>query len=263
MALLGAIAGLVGCENNSSDKDVYDFGDNDPNLVVALGDSITHGLGVSGGESYPAQLSGMTGRPVVNSGQDGEWSAGGRSRVGGVLRRYQPGYLLVMYGANDIIGREGSSVIVENLRAIVQAAKANQTIPIVATVTPGFPYHDFIEPRVESLNPLIVQMAKEEGVPVVDTFTAVNDVNYFQSDGLHPNAAGYGQIAAVFSEALADGPEPLVVETPAAPAETPAAPTTPTTPTPTVAEQSSTPASTGDNANNQSLSQLLDSLGGN
>jgi lysophospholipase L1-like esterase len=249
MALLGGMAGLVGCEGDSSDdKDVFDFGDNDPDRVVALGDSITRGYGVNGGDSYPSQLSGMTGRPVVNTGQDGERSSGGRSRVNSVLQRYQPGYLLVMYGANDLIGQESSGDIVANLRAIVQAAKANKTIPILATVTPAFPWHDFIEPRVESLNPMIVQMAKEEGVAVVDTFKATNDANYFQDDGLHPNASGCSQIAAVFSEALADGPEPLVQAPPAPPAST---------------GDMGTPATTNTaTSSSQTLATLLDRLGG-
>ena len=64
-----------------------------------------------------------------------------------------------MRAVNDHGSRDASRVIAPLWQALahspqnVQAAKANQTIPIVGTVTPGFPYHDFIEPRVESLNP--------------------------------------------------------------------------------------------------------------
>ncbi|MCE9616344.1 MAG: hypothetical protein K8T26_18895 [Lentisphaerae bacterium] len=194
----------IGCEpsGGGGGGSSNDFGDNDPNLVVAFGDSITEGQGLSGGETYPSQLAAQTGRPVINSGNGGEKSSGGLERVGGVLARYKPGYLLVLYGANDLIFDRDLQDIVANLRGIVQAAKANHTVPIIATLTPTFPYHDFISGGVVALNPLIKQMASEEGVAVADLYGPLNDVSLFQSDGLHPTAAGAGKIASVFAGKL-------------------------------------------------------------
>ncbi|MDA0577262.1 MAG: GDSL-type esterase/lipase family protein [Verrucomicrobia bacterium] len=203
VALIASVSLFLGCEDDSGGDDSgTDFGDNDRNVIVALGDSITRGYGLSGGESYPAQLAGMEGRPVINSGLDGEHSWGGRGRVNGVLSRHKPGYLLVLYGSNDAIAGESPQSTVENLRGIVQAAKANKTIPILATVPTAYDSHAFMAPRVAALNPLIKSMASEEGVRVADVNGAVKDRSLFLGDGLHPNAAGAGRLASAFGGKL-------------------------------------------------------------
>jgi hypothetical protein len=51
LGMVASLLGLVGCEE---DDDPHDFGDNDPQLIVALGDSLTYGSGQSRAESYPA-----------------------------------------------------------------------------------------------------------------------------------------------------------------------------------------------------------------
>ncbi len=203
LLLIGLLLGNAACEEDGgSDNSGHDFGVNNPDLVVALGDSITHGYGLAGSESYPAQLGAQTGRPVINSGADGERSSGGLGRVNSVLNQHKPGFLLILYGSNDLIFGADLNGIVGNLRGIIQAAKANQTIPIIATVPPAFPYHDFIAQGVVDLNPLIQAMAAEEGVAVANVFNALNNPALFQSDGLHPTAEGAGKIASAFAGKL-------------------------------------------------------------
>ncbi len=204
VACLGMIAAVAvtqtGCEDSGGSS--HDFGNNDPELVVALGDSITYGYQLPSSQSYPAQLAAMTGRPVINSGINGERSEGGLSRVNGILRSRQPGYLLILYGANDINKGVGTERIVENLRGIVQAAKANQTIPVIGTVTPTFPWHDYMNGAIEALNPRIRQMASEEGARLANSYDALNDQSYYQSDGLHHNADGARRLAEAFKSRL-------------------------------------------------------------
>lgn len=199
LGLVASLVGLVGCED---DSDSHDFGDNDPQLVVALGDSLTYGVGQSSSESYPAQLAAMTGRPVVNSGVSGETSAGGLSRVNGVLQSRKPGYLLILYGANDIIQGVGPNTTVERLRGIIQAAKANKTIAIIGTVTPAFSWHDYMMPSIENINPLITSMANQEGARVANTYGALNDETLYQSDGLHHTPEGAKRLANAFRARL-------------------------------------------------------------
>lgn len=208
MACLGMVAAVaisqIGCEDDGGDSGdgSHDFGENDPALIVALGDSLTYGYGQSASETYPAQLSAMTGRPVVNSGVTGETSAGGLSRVNGVLRSRKPGYLLIMYGANDIIQGVELESTVERLRGIIQAAKANQTIPIIGTVTPTFTKHDHMIPGIEAINPMIKEMARQERTRVANTYGAVNDIVYYLDDGLHHTAEGAGRLASAFADRL-------------------------------------------------------------
>lgn len=200
---MAAIAVAVGCEKGGSpDYSGHDFGDNDKNLIVALGDSITYGEGLSSGESYPSQLGALTGRPVINTGSPGEQTGGGLGRVNSVLDRYKPGFLLILYGSNDLIRDQDIGNAVANLRGIIRAAHANKTVAIIGTVPPAFPYHDFIEGGVEEINPLIQAMAAEEGAPVANVFGALNNETLFQSDGLHPTAEGATKLAAAFADKL-------------------------------------------------------------
>jgi lysophospholipase L1-like esterase len=119
-----------------------------------------------------------------------------------VLQSRKPGYLLILYGANDIIKGVGPSTTVERLRGIIQAAKANQTIPIIGTVTPAFPWHDYMTPSIEHINPLITSMARAEGARVANTYGALNDETLYQSDGLHHTPEGATALATAFRARL-------------------------------------------------------------
>lgn len=193
-------AAMVGCEDDDND---HDFGSNDPNVYVAMGDSITSGLGYSSVEPYPAKLSAMLGKTVINKGHGGDLSSDGRTDVNSILATYKPGYLLILYGANDIIYGYGADHIIANLRAIIQAAKTNKTIPVIATLTPAFGSHAYMAGGINDLNAGIREMAAEEGVSVADMDSAFGgNSNYMLSDGLHPNDKGAELIATTFSNVL-------------------------------------------------------------
>jgi lysophospholipase L1-like esterase len=198
--LLAAVG--AGCDNGGGGGISRDFGDNDPDVYVCLGDSITHGYGQPAGESYPAQLGGILGKTVYNLGTDGERSDSGADRVSGVLARYKPGYLFVLYGANDVIHFASDDSIVANLRSIVQQAKANKTVPVVGTLTPMTRGHAFFGDYVATLNPKIEEMALQEGVEVANLFGAFgSDEALLQDDGLHLTAEGARIVATTFAAA--------------------------------------------------------------
>lgn len=200
MLILFLAAVMAGCDD---DNGHHDFGDNNPDLYVAMGDSITSGLGYSSEEPYPARLSSALGKTVINNGHGGDTSSDGAGDVNSVLSTHNPGYLLILYGANDIICGYGTDHIIANLREIIQAAKANQTIPVIATLTPAFGSHAYMAGAINDLNSQIRQMAAEEGVSVADLNSAFGENSaYMLSDGLHPNDEGAELIASTFSNAL-------------------------------------------------------------
>lgn len=198
--VVSAVMLLAGCDGGDSGSS-HDFGDNDENVVVCLGDSITEGYGVDAGSSYPNQLAGLTGKTVHNLGVGGSLSSEGVSRVSSALAKYKPGYLCVLYGANDLIrGAATQETIVNNLRTIVQRAKDNKTVAVVATLTPAYDSHSFIQDSVEAIRPKIKTMAGEEDVSCAELFDAFgSDTSLMQSDGLHPNATGLGVVASTFA----------------------------------------------------------------
>src|SRR5688500_4095203 len=74
-------------------------------VIVALGDSLTAGLGVDPEQSYPARLQRMLDARgyryrVVNAGVSGDTSAQGLNRLV-VVREQRPQIVIVALGAND------------------------------------------------------------------------------------------------------------------------------------------------------------------
>ncbi|MBI3987744.1 MAG: VCBS repeat-containing protein [Lentisphaerae bacterium] len=181
-----------------------DFGDNDPNLYVALGDSITEGYGLSSyGDIFVSRLAALLGKSVANEGVGGEQSEGGLDRVSGVLSWYKPGYMIVLYGANDVFRSDNTAGIVANLRGIIDAAKNNNTVPLICTLTPVSGSHGFMTDGVLALNREIRILAQTENVTLVDFEAALGwNTSYLSSDGLHPNSAGHQVMANTLYDLL-------------------------------------------------------------
>ena len=199
------MGGLVGCESDGdgggSLGDGHDFGENSRDVYTAVGDSITRGYGAS--VPYPAVLSSMLGKRVVNRGVNGATTGEGLSSVGSALSNDKPGFLLILFGANDVIRSNDPAMVIEQLRGIIQAAKNNKTIPVLATLTPQVTGHAAFAGGVISLNARIRTLAAEEGVELVDLESAFTGHNeYLQSDGLHPNNTGLSVMAAEFFDVV-------------------------------------------------------------
>ena len=187
---------LSGCEDDGGSS--FDFGDNDPAVWVAMGDSITQGLS-DNAPSYPSRLGTMTGKTVHNLGNGGEHAYEGASRIRGVLSGYKPGRILLLYGINDIFHKQSTDAIRDDLRFMVQTAKANKTQVRVATLIPC-PGHDGkFQGKVDRLNGKIRQMAAEEDVKVIDLAAKFGTGDgLMRRDGVHPNSDGNNLIARAF-----------------------------------------------------------------
>ena len=200
LALALAAPVWTGCEDGG-DGSSADVGSNDINVAVALGDSITQG-------GYPSILAGITGKTVVDAGVGGTQASSGAGRIGGLLARHHPGFVLILYGANDIINDVARETTVANLRAMIQAAKGNMTIPVIATLTPMSGSHGIFEPNVEALNEQIRSLASSDGARLANLAGAFGDPGLIGPDGLHPTSAGNNVIASVFAGKIGNRVEP-------------------------------------------------------
>ena len=205
LSVLLFVAFTFGCEDSDSGSYPFashDFGDNDPDRYVSLGDSITSGAPGSTVVQYPAKLSAILGKRVINAGIGGEQSSGGAARVRSVLNAHKPGFLLILYGANDVHDYDADFTI-NNLTTMIVAAKSNGTIPVLATITPAFEHYGFISADAPELNSRIKQLAEEHGLVVADLAAAFGQKQeLFLSDNLHPNEAGTDLIATTFADVL-------------------------------------------------------------
>ncbi len=197
----------VGCGDGGGgddDSSSSDIGDNNPDMYVAIGDSITEGVGEPDqGAPYPARLSAILGKSVANEGVGGQTAGSGLARMASVLSSYKPGHILILFGANDAILGVDPESTASSLRAMVQMAKNNKTIPLLATTPQMTKTHEAFNSAVLRLNPLIRNVASSEGVTLVDLeaeFGTSADMTIF--DGLHPSDLGNQTIAFAFSEKL-------------------------------------------------------------
>ena len=197
------IASFASCETGGGGGgSSFDFGDNDPNVVVAMGDSITDGVCVPAGAPYPDRVAALSGKRVINQGSCGEKSSEGASRVNSVLNSANPGYLFILYGTNDALYGDPSAVK-ENLRAMIQAAKNNKTLPVIATLTPMYDKYAYGNSDAKGISREIRNLANEEGIPLVDLEAEFgSDRSLTHPDGVHLSDSGTQLIALSFNDQL-------------------------------------------------------------
>lgn len=167
-------------------------------VVLALGDSITHGSGAAPEAAYPAQLAQQTGWTVVNAGVPGDTSAQALARLPALLAEHQPALVIVSLGGNDFLRRLPEAETLANLRRTVTLAReAGAQVLLVAVPRPS------LAAAVGaglSDHPLYAQLAAELALPLhAGGWAHVLGDDKLKSDQIHANAAGY----RVFSEGLA------------------------------------------------------------
>ena len=200
MTVLGVCAVMAACGGGGGGLSNGNPGDNDVGVVAAFGDSITQGSECSC-TPYPARLSGMIGKSVGNYGIGGSQAADNVARTQSVIDQSHPGFMLILYGVNDIIHGHGIDSIVSALSQMVDICKSNNVVPVLATYPRPITGHAVFGPRTRALNEQIRSLASEKGIHCVNLegeFNASPDL--YEPDGLHPNDAGTQLVALAFAD---------------------------------------------------------------
>ena len=172
-------------------------GAEDP-VVLAFGDSLTAGLGVSPAEAYPALLEARLRKEgyayrVVNAGVSGDTTAGGLRRVDWALR-LKPAIVIVELGANDALRGQDLSGVRGNLDTIVERFQASGARVLVAGMRVPTNYGERYGAAFEGLFAEVATKRKAALMPFFLDGVAA-DARLNQADGIHPTAAGYRIIA--------------------------------------------------------------------
>ena len=88
-------------------------------IVLALGDSLTEGAGVTREEAWPNLLASRTGWVVINGGVSGDTSEGALRRLPSLLEEHKPALVLVALGGNDMLRHLPEQETVANLEKII------------------------------------------------------------------------------------------------------------------------------------------------
>jgi acyl-CoA thioesterase-1 len=161
--------------------------------IVALGDSLTAGLGIGQEEAYPALLQQRLDKEhlnyeVVNAGVSGDTSAGGLSRLDWALDG-DVKVLIVALGGNDALRGLQPEELRQNLSTIIERAQARR-IKVVLCGMEAPP--NFGRDYAVAFHRLYPELAKKYNVALVpfllDKVAGIESLN--QRDGIHPTAQG-------------------------------------------------------------------------
>ena len=168
---------------------------NSHDVIVAFGDSLTHGTGASADTAYPAVLATLSGRTVINAGVPGDTTSSGLQRLPAVLAEHKPRLVLLCLGGNDMLKQQPAAATENNLRLLVQTIRAGGADVVLI----GVP-----EPRLFGGAPdFYGRVAEDMQLPLEDdVFIEVLKDNRLKSDPIHANAAGYRVVAERLAEFL-------------------------------------------------------------
>ncbi len=162
--------------------------------IVAFGDSLTAGFGVSGDDAYPAQLQRRLDELdhrywVINAGVSGDTTAGGLRRVTWVLAG-KPDIVILELGAND--GLRGLSLeqTRSNLDSIIQQLQQAGVTVILAGMKLPPNYGQDYRNGFEAIYPVLAKQYRLLLIPFFLEGVAASSV-LNQADGIHPTKAGY------------------------------------------------------------------------
>ncbi|AMN50721.1 arylesterase [Psychrobacter sp. P2G3] len=166
-----------------------------PLTILALGDSLTEGLGVDPDDNYPAQLEatlkdmGYENVKVINSGLSGETSTGLINRLDWVAQT-KPDITILTIGANDAIRGIDVATVEANIRTAVKRLQDNGSEVILG----GMQIYDNLgSDYVQSFAAIYPRVAKDMNVTLIPFFLngVGGDPELNQADAIHPTKDGY------------------------------------------------------------------------
>jgi acyl-CoA thioesterase I len=166
--------------------------------IVALGDSLTAGLGIAREDAYPAFLQRKLKESghaieVVNAGVSGDTSADGLRRASWALEG-DVQLLILALGANDGLRGLPPHQMKDNLQGVIHRAR-QRGIPVLLVGMEAPP--NYGEQYTKDFRQVFQDLARENKIALVpfllEGVAGMAELN--QSDGIHPTRLGAARIA--------------------------------------------------------------------
>jgi acyl-CoA thioesterase-1 len=166
--------------------------------IVAMGDSLTAGLGLAEQEAYPARLAQRLSAAghrfkVVNAGVSGETSSGALSRAQWVIASLKPDIVILETGANDGLRGIDPALLEANLNRLITIFKAHD----IAVVLAGMQMLPNLGPDyTQAFKAIYPRVAQQHRIILIPFFLegVAGRSHLNQPDGIHPTTAGYERI---------------------------------------------------------------------
>jgi len=184
------LTALIGCESNTPLTPLQSG-----STILAFGDSLTFGKGVSREHSYPTVLAELSGRPVVNAGISGETTAEGLRRLSSELNTHNPELVILFEGGNDVLRNLPAANTKANLNDMIEQIQAfGADVALVAVPERSL---------FSSAAPWYKELADTHNLPVQDNIVAsLLKKPSMKSDSVHFNQAGYRALATAIHNML-------------------------------------------------------------
>lgn len=161
--------------------------------ILVLGDSLSAAYGLPRQAGWVALLEErLTERKfnyrVVNASVSGETSAGGLSRIEGLLRQHRPQVLILALGANDGLRGLPTAQLQANLDTIIRTARqGNARVLLVGMRMPP----NYGAAYTRQFTAVYADLARRHRTAFVPFLLEgfADRPEYFLADGIHPNAA--------------------------------------------------------------------------
>jgi acyl-CoA thioesterase-1 len=170
--------------------------------IVALGDSLTAGYGLSRKQAWPALIAEKMREAgyefeVVNAGSSGDTTTGGLRRLPALLRAHKKIDIFILeLGINDAFRGVPIEQVRSNLQAIIDQVRARH--PNVAIVVAGMQLPDYSSnDYVGAFGAIFAPLAEKNRATLIPFFLegVGGNPELNQWDRVHPNAAGQRVLA--------------------------------------------------------------------
>jgi len=174
--------------------------------ILVVGDSLSSGYGLPGGQSWVDHLARDFDRrglnvELVNDSISGDTTAGGAARLPDALRRIRPDWVIIELGGNDGLRGQSLQAMEQNLLNMVRTARREGANP--ALLGMRLP-PNYGEKYTRGFEQVYRQVAADAEVPLLPFFIRgiENDPQMFLPDRIHPNAEAQTVIARNVGEFL-------------------------------------------------------------
>jgi lysophospholipase L1-like esterase len=195
-AILLILVALVGWRW-SGDEAGYPIVNEQPTgkAIIALGDSLTAGVGAPAGQGYVDRLERSLGVKILNKGVSGDTTDGAKHRLDADVLRHDPRIVLLCLGGNDFLRRLDRDIAFSNLETMIRRIQEKGALVILIG-------HDF--PLGGSWAVKYQDLARRTGCPFVPAvLDGILGDSALMADNIHPNAAGYERFAEKVEKVLA------------------------------------------------------------
>ncbi|UWG96953.1 GDSL-type esterase/lipase family protein [Dehalobacter sp. DCM] len=160
--------------------------------IVCLGDSFTYGYPGEPSASWPQRVGDVLKIEVINAGKTYQNASDLLNRFDQDVTAQKPGKVVIFAGVGDAIRGTSLADYQNSIKALVEKAKANDMVPVLAL---PIPYKD-TDVLYKQYREWEVAYAQENKITVLDFKNVLFDsedhmLSQYTDNGTYPNKAGY------------------------------------------------------------------------